>query len=283
MNWGTMRGLIRTKLNDPLGKIWPDSELLIYANMCLAKLAVGSEANLRHALVPLVSGTRAYEMNSDFYELRSARMNGYKLWGTTPFELEQYDTAYLTNTGTPEWYYNEDSKSLAYYRVPSWTSVYTGATFDSEFGVVTEYTDGTTDADVTSEFGITIDAYDTTMTNKMLPDRLLGTWVAYDTGMPVADVSYVYVMPDMVDDSEEPAIPGYMAYAVIYFVASECFGKSGQGKNETLEQFYSDRFKELKTEWFSRNLEWAHGHNQFFNQVNTNYGNDLEWRQRVWR
>lgn len=284
MNWGTIRDLARVYLQDTSSRIWSDNELLTYANDVLSDLTKGSEANLKRAPLPLTSGTRLYTLPDDLFELRGVRIGNKKIFGTHPLELEEYDSQYLTATGTPQWYYQEDSKSIAFYPIPSWTSSYTSVTFtETIYGEMARYTDGSTDATFDSEFGVVTDVLDTSLANDYLLDSIYGVVTAFDTTELVCEISYIYLPSSILSDADVPDLPTYMHYAVMYGVLWYAFDREGQGQNEALSLFFKGRYEELEKEWFTRNVEWAKGQSQFASQMPTRWGADLDWRFRTAR
>lgn len=280
MNWAQIRTAARMRLNDPLGKIWTDEELLFYANDSMDDITRDGEATIAHYSFEMVEGQRAYSLPSDLWELRGVKINGPKIFGVTAFDLEEIDAQYLTATGQPKFYYLDDPQTIAFYPVPNWTSNY--GTFNSDYGEIVSITDGSSAYSISSDYGIVTEVIDTGMAAYYSVVPEFGVSVSYDTAPYVCLISYVYELPDLVDDSSIPDLPEYMHYAILYSVVAKALERDGQGQDLTTSEYYFSRNKELVTEWFGRNREFAHGQDQFVSTLNANWGSDLDWRQRIW-
>jgi hypothetical protein len=279
MNWSTMETLIRLRLRDPNAVIWPSSSLLSYANRTIEEVTRNSEGHIKHIVFPLTSGTRSYSLPTDCYELRDVTINDRKIFGKQAYELEDLDETYLTATGTPEYYYQEDSKTLCFYKVPSWTSSYTA--FDSELGELTSWAEGSTYTSVTGELGIVTDIV--TDSDPYIMANLSGAVIAVDSGFLVCGISYVYQPAYLVNDSDEPDLPYAYQAILVYGTLEKAFRRDGQGKNETLAKRYASRRFELEQEFLARQKEWAHGRDQIVGMMQMSYGAERDYSMRVWR
>lgn len=278
MNWGAIRSMARVKLADPDAVQWTNAELLTYATETQDYLTTNSEANLKTLTFPLTSGTRTYTLPDDLYEIRGVRVNGSKVFGSTAFDLEDLDAQYLTTTGTPQWYYLEGTRTLAFYPISSPTA--TTITFTQELGEVNQWNDGTSNYSMTSELGVVYEILDDSNGTLYYFNQLLGV-VAEVTNQDICEIEYVYRMTDLDEDSDTPDLPTYMHYAIMYGVVWRAAMKDGKSQNLKIASRYKSRFDELATEWFSRNKEYARGQNQMLSQRTVDLGSDLAWRQRV--
>lgn len=288
MNWGQMRTFIRTRLADPNGKMWTDGTLLSFLNDdVVPDVMVGSEATLKRQTIPLLNGSivgstsaRKYTLPDDCYDLRGVRINGRKTFGTDSVKLENLDRTYLTRTGIPQWYYAEDTNSVSFYPVPSWTASLN--TFTSEFGVVTRVVDSSTTYLVTSEFGVVVSALDLTGAIQFVETGLQGEMDELDAAQYVAEVTYIFQNGTIVNDTDTLDLPDFMHYACCYAVLEHALNKECQGKNPTLANYFGARAEEVISEWKARSLEWEQGEDQYPSQRPVNWGSDLDWRMRVY-
>lgn len=280
MTWGEIRTLIRLHLNDPTGKIWPDSELRSYIDDTLDDFASQSEANLKRVLIPLVAGTRVYDLPADCYEVRRVTINGMKAFGKTPVELEDLDSQYLTITGRSEWYYLEGLKQIAFYPVPTWTDSLT--TFTQEYGVLIAWSVDGTAFTFDSEYGVIINAIDTDASVRYTIDQLEGVMIQTNDNALVAQVEYIYQAPDIPNDTDTPDMPIYCQYGMAYAILQKAFDRDGQGRNTVLRDFFGARAEEIRKEWYAKNISMSKGQDQFFSQEPVTWGSDLDWRMRVY-
>lgn len=279
MNWTEIESLARLKLRDPNGVIWSSGDLLSYANRTIEETVRESEGHIKHIIFPLTSGTRRYDFPDDFFELRGVSINGKKIFGKKPFELEDLDQAYLTATGTPEFYYQEDSKTISFYKVPSWTSSYTE--FSEDLGVLVDWANDDTHFDATSEFGLAIDIASDSETYVI--DSILGEVIAADEGMLVCKISYVYQPEYLVNGDDVPDFSDPYQYIVLYGTLEKALKQEGQGKNSRLSSRYGMRRMELSTEFLARQKEYAHGKDQITGMVQMTYGAEKDYSMRIWR
>ena len=282
MNRGEIRTAVRLRLQDTREVVWTDSEINLFINDAYFELAK-AEAMLKRYTFSLVDGTRSYDLPDDILELRGVKINGNKLFGTTADLLEELDTQYLTETGTPQFYYLESLQKIAIYPVPTWTDSYTefaaaSGPISGEDGVVV-YVDGDT---FSSDDGVVIEIIDDTRSEVYVSDSVSGETVALNDGPFNCQVSYTYKPDDLSDDSDTPPMPVYMHDAMVFYAVSECLKKEGQGQDVQAASFWDDRFNELNKEWRSRNLEWSRGEDQFASQRPVSWGDDLDTRLRVW-
>ena len=277
MIWSSARSLTRVKLSDQGSKIWTDDELLKYSNEVVDDLVVGSEAYLKTVAFPLTS-SRTYAVPPDLYEIRSVRVNGIKIYGASPGNMEDLDAAYMTTTGNPTWYYLEGNGVFAFYPISDGDSSPT--TFASEFGEIVRWNDGTSNYSVTDEFGVVVSIVDTTGAGGYFFDSYFGVVLQVTDG-DVGEIEYVYKPQDIVNDSDVPDMPEYMQYGLIYGIVAKSLMRDGPGQNVKLGERYQSRLDELKKEWFARSHEWARGQNQMLSQQPVDWGSDLAWRQRV--
>jgi hypothetical protein len=280
VNWSELRTLIRLRLRDPNAVIWSDSVLLSYANRTIEEITRNSEGHIKHATLNLTSGTRSYTLPNDFFELRDVNINGRKIFGKQAYELEDLDQVYLTATGTPEYYYQEDSKTLSFYKIPSWTSSYT--TFTQELGEVVSWLDGSTYFSVNQEFGCVTDII-SDADEVYLSESLTGEVVAVDSGKLVCTITYVYQPEYLVNDEDEPDFKVPYQYLVVYGALEKSFRREGQGKNERMATRYASRRIELEEEFLARQKELAHGKDQIIGMVQMSYGAERDYSMRVWR
>lgn len=278
MNWGDMRTIIRTKLRDPNALLWTNAELLEYANTTIENLTRGSESHTKHIIFSLTSGTRSYTLPEDCFEIREVKINSEKITGIQAYELEEMDEEYLVVTGVPEYYYQEDSRTIAFYRVPSWTSSYTS--FVSEFGEVTQINDGTNNFEADSEFGCVTDILSSDPSNPYQLDNLMGEVIALDSEKLVCTLSYIYQPTYLVDDTTTPDLLAPYQWLLIYDTLDQAFSREGQGQNKRLASRYGLRYKELETEFFARSKEWAHGPDQLSSMQPMGYRTHSDqWRR----
>lgn len=278
MTWAEIRAAVRMKLADD-GKIWTDAELLENANAVLDELCVDSEAHIKTYSMEL-DGTRRYTFPSDYHELRGVRINGRPISGVRSHDLEDWDAEYLTRAGTTEWFYVEDTRSIAFYRVPDWTDDYTAGSFDSESGVVTSLYESdywTMDG----ENGIVTSIIDDSMQKKFIQSGWNGCVCGLNDGALVVHIRYVYQPARIVHDADTPDLPGYMHYGLEFGVLKKAFGRAGQGKNQTLENWYGSRYTSFANYWESRNKEWAHGEDQMVTVRPATWGS--EYAKKMWR
>ena len=276
MNWGTIRDLAQVKLQDSGNKIWTDAQLLKWANESLSDLIIGSEGNTKYFRFEGESGTRAYDLPEDLYEIRSVRVNGRKIFGKTSEELEDLDRTYLVALGRPDWYYLDGINQIAFHKIPSWTDSKT--TFDSELGVLVNVDD---DFEVSSEFGVTTEILDDSGSERYLVHPLEGAVIDWDSEPYVIDIFYSYKPASMSLDTDTPDLPGYMHYAVLYGCLKEAFARDGQGQDENAAEFYTQRYKELEKEFFGRSREFDRGQDQMISMQPPSWGSDQDWRIRV--
>lgn len=280
MNWSEIKDLVRLRLRDPNGVIWSDATLLSYANRTIEEVTRNSEGHIKHVILPLVSGTRSYALPSDFYELRDVNINGKKIFGKQAYELEDLDQTYLTATGIPEYYYQEDSKTLSFYKIPSWTSTYTA--FDSEFGEIVDWAEGADHFTASSEFGLVLDIASDASTTYFY-DGMSGEVIAVDGGALVCTVTYVYQPLYLANAADEPDLPDPYQYILVYGTLDKAFRRDGQGKNERLAVRYAGRRIELEQEFLARQKEMAHGKDQINGMIQMSYGAERDYSMRVWR
>jgi len=171
--------------------------------------------------------------------------------------------------------------TLAFYKVPLWTSAYTGS-FSSELGEVAMMTVGGDTVYAITEFGVVIDIV-SDGTDKYMPDSLFGVVVAFDTAKLILELSYIYQPVYLVNDEDVSDIPDQYQYLIVYGVLREAFGRESQGQNPKLEARYKARWSELRIEWFARCKEWARGPDQVSGMLQQSYSNELDWTMRIWR
>ena len=275
MTWMDMLAHVRLKLSDS-GQIWSDEELLRYGNETLDSLCMDSKAHTKTVQF-LLDGTRRVTLPQGYHALRWVKINGQSIGGVRSHDLEKYDSSYLITKGTSEWYYIEDSRSLAFYRVPSWTDSYVG-TFDAENGVVTsmELDDYWT---FDSEDGLVTAIIDDSMQYKFKQDSWDGVVTGLNDGPMVVEIGYVYQPARMVENTDEPDLPLYMHYGLEFGVLKKAFARPGQGKNPRLEGWYGSRYDEYAMYWRRRNLEWARGEDHLVTAKPMTWGS----ARRTWR
>lgn len=174
---------------------------------------------------------------------------------------------FLTQTGTAAYQLKDPTPTMI--------------SFVSEYGEILSWDPGT-DYLFESEYGVVLSMVDPSNVDRVLVDGLYGLVVGGDTGFYVGTISYVYEPEEITEDSDTPDLPGYMHWAMVYGVLEKAFSREGRTKNTRLATFYGARYKEMKTEWFARNKEWAKGQDQMISQQPVDWGSDMQWRDRVW-
>jgi hypothetical protein len=114
-------------------------------------------------------------------------------------------------------------------------------------------------------------------------DNISGIVTAWDAAKYVCDLTYIYEMVPLVNDTDVIDLPQHFAYLVVYGVLAEAFGREGHGKNSRLKARYSSRYKELETEFLAMSKEWAHGPDQLMGQIQMSYGAEKDYSMRIWR
>lgn len=277
MIWSACRTIIRNKLSDPNALFWTNAELLSYANEIQLMLTTGCEATIRFQNMALTSGQRVYALPDDLYEIRSVRVNGLPVFGSAAPDLEDLDTQFLTAEGTPQWYYTEGVRKIAFYPIPGDATF--SNTFTSELGEIVQWSQDSTNYSMTTEFGVLTQIVDSAG-NGYVFDSNYGVVIATTTDL-VAELEYVYRPVDLSLDTDTPDLPTYMQWALIYGVVWKAAMISGKTQNSKLAAHYFERFNELKTEWFGRNKALARGQNQMVSQRPVDWGSDMALRQRV--
>jgi len=286
VNLGDIKAAARLRLQDTRSIVWSDVGLALFANDALDELTQ-SEATLKRVSFSLIEDQRTYSLPTNLLELRGVKINGNKMFGTHASLLEELDSRYLSTTGTPGYYYLQDLLTMAFYPTPSWTDSYTEFEAESgmvsgEDGVVVQVTVDDTDATFDSDSGVLIDWFDTSQATNSVIESLDGEVTGYSDGPFVCQISYVYRVPDLVNDGDTPELPVYMHDALVFYTVAEALRKEGQGQDKKAAKFWQSRFQELQKEWFARNLEWSRGEDQFASQRPVSWGDDLETRMRVW-
>jgi len=279
MIWSTIRSIVRLKLNDN-SKIWSDADLLSYANEGQRELTIGCEASIKKVKFDMTDGQRQYTFPPDCYELRNVRINGRRVYGTTNQRLEELDEQYLTATGVPSWYYVEDLQTIGFYPLPTWTDDY--ETFDADLGLLISAEVDDVFSTFSSDLGVGVSALDTTGAQKFIFDGVNGVIIQANNAGYVCELTYVYTPADIAADGDTPDMPRHIQYGLIDYILNECFSRQGRGNNPTLAAYFGGKYKEIQTEWFSKNKTMARGEAQMLSQKTVSWGSDLRWRERVW-
>ena len=278
MTWREMLNRVWLRLKDTEGKIWDSDKIGRFAAEALQDLTVGCEASIKRWRFTLTDGTRTQTLPLDLYEIKSVRVNGQKIFGTDGHELEELDGQFLNSTGTPQWYYLEGQKTIAFYKIPTWTDDLTA--FASDLGVMVSVDDDSTYHDFTSEYGTVTDVFDTNSKAMVVGD---GEVIQANDEDFVCEITYVYTSKaeDDLFLDKVPDLPEYMHYAVIYRVCELALSAEGQGQDEAGAQFYAQRYQELRSEWFGRSRRFANGQDMIFSQFPAFWGADVDMRQRI--
>ena len=287
MNWPQALDNIRMFLADPNGDIWDVSEIDRRAIDTMEDLVFSSDGHMQRALIPIVDGTRVYDFPSDFFELRSVKWNGVKLNGNIYQVLEEWDRGYLTNTGTPEFYYEEAPSKIAFYPVPTWTPNKVG-TFSGDYpgrsgelGSFARMTVDGTDATFDSEFGVVIDILDPS-THYQMGDEL-GEVKYLDDAEPVCLIRYVYLPGVFTQDTDEIDLPEHFDPIILWGAVARCLRREGRGQNIGAANIFAALESEMANEWRIRTREQSRSGNQVTSFQPLHWGNFRDFYVRIRR